>query len=199
MSMRFDAVYNYLHGDRLEGDILEIGADRGDGSTFLFASIAKNLNCNFYSVDVDPNVIARNKDRIKTLPFELPVQFFLQRGEDFLEQHTDKKFSIVLLDNFDWQWNLDNPENFIQEQKDRYSSEFQIEMTNLNSQITHLKQAILVAPLLTQRAIIICDDTYWDHEHATYTGKCGAAVPFFLTLGFELVLVENHGVILVRE
>jgi spermidine synthase len=199
MAMDFSRVLNYIHEISVDGDILEIGADRGDGSTFIFASIAAHMGKQLYSVDIDKDIIETNHNRFERMPFNLPVSFYTQPGEEFLEQNSDKKFSIVLLDNFDWQWDPNQSEDFIEVQKSRYAKEFNIEMTNLNSQVTHLKQAVLLTNLLTKQAIIVCDDTYWDHSHATYTGKCGSAIPYLMTIGFRPVLEENHGVILVRN
>jgi hypothetical protein len=197
--MDFARVLDYIHEIELAGDLVEIGADRGDGSTFIFSSIANHTGKKLYSVDIDPEIIAKNIAKFERLPFKLPVEFFNSKGEDFLEAHRNLRFSIVLLDNFDWQWNPQTPEDFIQAQVDRYKQEFSIDMSNLNSQVTHLKQALLLNDLLTPQAIVVCDDTYWDHTHATYTGKCGAAIPYLITCGFTPVLEENHGVILIRK
>jgi 2-polyprenyl-3-methyl-5-hydroxy-6-metoxy-1,4-benzoquinol methylase len=199
MAMDFSIVLDYIHEIEVVGDILEIGADRGDGSTFIFASIAAHMGRQLYSVDIDKDIIERNHTRFERMPFKLPVGFYTQAGEEFLAEHKDLKFSVVLLDNFDWQWNPSQPEDFIQAQVDRYKSEFAIDMSNLNSQITHLKQAILLEHMLTDQAVVLCDDTYWDEQHATYTGKCGAAIPFLMTLGFVPMLERDHGVILLRK
>jgi hypothetical protein len=199
MAMDFSIILDYIHEIELTGNILEIGADRGDGSTFIFASIAAHTGCQLYSVDIDQIVIERNHDRFAKMPFKLPVSFYTQPGEDFLKEHNDLKFSIVLLDNFDWQWNPRKPEDFIQAQVEHYKSEFNVEMSNLNSQITHLRQAVLLTNMLTEQAVILCDDTYWDNEHATYTGKCGAVIPYLMTIGFVPMLERDHGVILLRK
>ena len=198
MAMDFSIVLDYIHEIEVTGDILEIGADRGDGSTFIFGSIAAHMGRQLYSVDIDQDIIDRNHARFERMPFKLPIGFYAQAGEAFLAEHQELRFSVVLLDNFDWQWNPSNPEDFIQAQVDRYKSEFSIEMSNLNSQITHLKQALLLTDQLTEQAVVLCDDTYWDPIHATYTGKCGAVIPYLMTLGFEPRLERDHGVILVR-
>jgi hypothetical protein len=35
-------------------------------------------------------------------------------------------------------------------------------------------------------------------HHGTYTGKCGAVVPYLLTNGYQIVYAGNNGVILAR-
>jgi hypothetical protein len=51
---------------------------------------------------------------------------------------------------------------------------------------------------MAPQSIVICDDTPIVEHHGTYTGKCGAVVPFLLVHGFEVVYAGNNGVILSR-
>ena len=199
MATKFFQVLKFLSQIKIDGDFLEIGSNRGDGSTFTFASIANSMGKQLYSVDIDQDIIERNKAEYDGLPFKMPITFCQSSGEDFLEQNKNLKFSVVLLDNFDWQWNPDNPEDFIKDQVDRYRTEFNLEMNNLNSQKVHLSQAIALQPLLTEQAIIVCDDTYWSQQHGVYVGKCGAAIPYLLSMNFKIVQAEHTGVILIRQ
>lgn len=199
MAEKFIHVLKFLREIKIDGDFLEIGSNRGDGSTFIFASIANGLGKQLYSVDIDPDIIERNRIEYENLPFRLPVNFCLSSGEAFLEQNQNLRFSVVLLDNFDWQWNPDNPEDFIKDQVERYRTQFNLEMNNVNSQMVHLSQAIAVEPLLTEQAIIVCDDTYWSPQHGVYVGKCGAAVPYLLQKNFRIAEVRGTVVILIRH
>jgi hypothetical protein len=70
-------------------------------------------------------------------------------------------------------------------------------MTNTNSQIAHLMQAIKLTNMLAEQCVIACDDTFLN-SNQTYDGKCGAAVPYLLTLGFT-PYIKDVGVILVRK
>lgn len=194
--MNFHIIFNYLNSiDKVNGDFLEIGSDRGDGSTGLFGSLAGHFNKKLYSVDVDQGIIENNTSKF----FDFPIEFFCQKGEEFLDQNQDKKFTFVLLDNFDWQWNPHNPEDWIQNQKDKYQNQYHIDMTNVNSQKAHLLQAIKLTNMLTEQALIICDDTYYAKEYGVYVGKCGAAIPYLETIGFKIMNTENHGVVLSRN
>jgi len=199
MAMKFNESIQFLKGLEITGDLLEIGSDRGDGSSYIFATLAKNLDRRLFSVDVDPAVVDKNREEFQQLPFELPVEFFNQTGEQFLQDHTDLRFSIVLLDNFDWDWNPHSPEPHILEQKKRYQIEFGLDMSNHQSQVTHLRQAILLTEMLTPDAMIVCDDSYWANEYGTYTGKCGAAIPYLETLGFRVVYNKDHGIVMIRK
>ena len=199
MSMKFTETLQFIKEIAIEGDLLEIGSDRGDGSTYVFATLAKNLDRKLFSVDVDKDIIDHNREEFGQLPFSLPVEFFNQTGEDFLDANKDLKFSIVLLDNFDWDWNPHNTEAHIVAQQTRYREQFNLEMSNHQSQATHLKQALKLTNMLTDEAMIVCDDTYWANEYGTYTGKCGAVIPYLEILGFAVVLNKDHGVVLIRK
>jgi spermidine synthase len=197
--MKFAETLKFIKDINIEGDLLEIGSDRGDGSTYIFATLAKNLGRQLFSVDVDSDVIEKNREEFKQLPFDLPVDFFNQTGEQFLEDHNNLRFSIVLLDNFDWDWNPHNSESHVLEQQKKYRERFGLEMNNHQSQFTHLRQALMLTHMLTDEAIVICDDTYWAHEYGTYTGKCGAVIPYLETLGFNVVLNKDHGIVMLRK
>jgi len=199
MAMKFTETLQFIKEITIEGDLLEIGSDRGDGSTYIFATLAKNLDRKLFSVDVDKDIIDHNQEEFSRLPFSLPVEFFNQTGEDFLDANKDLKFSIVLLDNFDWDWNPQNTDSSIVAQQIRYREQFNLEMNNHQSQLTHLKQALRLSQMLTDEAMIVCDDTYWANEYGTYTGKCGAVIPYLETLGFDVVLNKDHGVVLIRK
>jgi hypothetical protein len=199
--MKFTEALQFIKDFEIEGDLLEIGSDRGDGSTYIFATLAKNLDRKLFSVDVDNDVIDHNREEFDKLPFSLPVEFFNQTGEDFLDENKDLKFSIVLLDNFDWDWNPQSadPDPSIVAQQVKYREQFNLEMTNHQSQFTHLRQAMRLTDMLTAEAMIVCDDTYWAQEYGTYTGKCGAVIPYLEILGFSVVLNKDHGIVLVRK
>ena len=199
MAMKFTEALQFVKEIKIEGDLLEIGSDHGDGSTYIFATLAQNLDRKLFSVDVDPDIIEHNRSEFSQLPFSLPVEFFNQTGEDFLDAHKDHKFSIVLLDNFDWDWKPENTEAHIVEQQHRYLEQFNLIMNNHQSQSTHLNQALKLTHMLTDEAMIVCDDTYWANEYGTYTGKCGAVIPYLEILGFRVVLNKDHGVVLIRK
>lgn len=199
MGMSFSDIVEFIKDIDLTGDFLEIGSERGDNSTHIFSLLAATMGRTLYSVDLDPDIVEKNLARFQNIALNLPIRFYNQSGEQFLTDNPDLKFSIVLLDNFDWQWNPEQNDNTIQNQIDHYRSAFSIEMNNVNSQRTHLQQAMQMLPMLTPQAIVICDDTWYHNQIGVYVGKCGAAIPFLLNHGFKIVHERNHGVILIRK
>ncbi len=186
MGMNFYHLYPFLNEIEIEGDILEIGSLRGDGSTYVLGHIAKEYGKTLYSVDASQSVIDNAKKEFSNLPFKLPVEFFHQQGEYFIDDHPDLRFSIVLLDNFDWRWSSDESEaERYNKQSQFYKDVLNVEMNNLNSQVVHLHQMVKLVPLLTKNSIVICDDTFWAKDFGSYSGKGGAVVPYLMSLGFS--------------
>lgn len=204
MGMNFNLIKQHIEQLVIEGDLLEIGSNRGEGSTLILGQIALQCNKTLYSVDMDPTLIERNEILNESATERLPIQFYNMKGEDFLKQNNHLKFSVVLLDNFDWDSCAGLPGtslewmNIIIDQKAMYLRLIDTDMTNLNSQMAHLQQAMLCVELLTGDAIIICDDTY-QRVDGTYDGKCSAAVPYLLLHGFDVVYSDGIGTILSRR
>jgi hypothetical protein len=128
-------------------------------------------------------------------------------GENFLEKFVQdnpgKKFSLVYLDNFDWDyWVGGQEESFVPAQKQHYRDYMGTEMTNINSQKTHLLQAMRLMPLMTENSIIVCDDTWYHPNEGVFIGKCSAVIPYLLLQGYEVLnsqgYRQNSGAILGR-
>jgi len=193
MGMEFSRINNYIDKILITDDILEIGSDRGEGSTAVLGKIAYDANKILHSVDMNQELITDNMQKYVADP----IKFYNLKGEDFLDQNSHLKFSVVLLDNFDWIWNpLDIPD-WIENQISDYKNNYDLEMNNLNSQKTHLMQSIKLTNMLADQCIIICDDTWFIYEQGIFSGKCGAAIPYLISLGFSFYH-EPWGVILIR-
>jgi hypothetical protein len=195
MGMDFKKIEEYVFGMPIDHDILEIGSVRGtENSTETLAIIAARNNKTLYSVDVDKNLIDRNRIRYAARH----IEFVNATGEDFLDQHSNLRFSVVLLDNFDWDhWIDTETPDFVIEQKHTYKTDYNVEMNNVNSQAAHLLQAIKLTNMLAKQCVVICDDSFWLKDYQTYSGKGGAAIPYLMSLGF-IPHLEDAGVILVR-
>jgi len=178
------------------GIVLEIGSDRGEGSTAWLWEFCFQNKLDFHTVDI-------HKERCLKIQKEiLSLNIHCMKGEDFLA-NTGYKISAVYLDNFDWIWeplrykNTKTP-NWIHEQVEEYKK-LGIEMNNHNSQITHLEQSIMIENLAAERCIIIFDDTWKNDEHGTYLGKGGAAVPYLFTKRFQVLKEGDHWIAIGRN
>lgn len=206
--------------DRLDpGAWIEIGVDRGEGSTKFFADMAKTKATKFYGVDADEKQIARARVVLSAqgnMTLGSDGNFHLQEGplpdhinlvhsfgETFLENLPKQPVSMVYLDNFDWDyWVGGQEESFVPAQKQHYRDYMGTEMTNINSQKAHLAQAMLLMPMMTDNSIIVCDDTWYHPKEGVFIGKCSAVIPFLMLHGYELIhsngYRQNSGAILGR-
>lgn len=178
------------------GAWIEIGVDRGEASTAWFSDLAQKYNANFYAVDIDPEQINRLKTNLWNNQ-ELPAHVHLEvsAGEKFLENFREKynqSVSLVYLDNFDWNYWIGHEDQWVLDIMSKYTDKFDVEMTNLNSQIAHLKQAQALLPILSSKSIVICDDTWLDPKQGIFVGKCSAAIPLLVSAGFSLLEVSGY-------
>jgi hypothetical protein len=194
MGTYYRNVENFIH--QIDPGVwIEIGVDRGEGSTKFFADLAKDHATKFYAVDYDQDQIDGLKQRFVNMPDH--VRAIQAKGEDFLDNfrnlEPESRVSLVYLDNFDWDyWVNRKAKSFVPAQKERYLQKMGTEMTNLNSQQAHLKQAIRLMPLMCNNSIIVCDDTWYEPDEGVFIGKCSAAIPYLLSEGYQLLHSEGH-------
>lgn len=194
MGRIFDQARQYL--DQIDaGEFVEVGTSRNgdDGSTRILSSWTQHL----ITVDVDPV----NCEFVQALNLS-NVTVINSTGEQYFRTRVFgmRPISLLYLDNFDWDWHPEQPEDFVREQQERYT-ELGMHMTNVNSQSAHLTQMILALPHMAKRCLVVCDDTWYNKWWGQYAGKSGAVVPFLLANGFEVLYTEEqpvYGTILGR-
>jgi hypothetical protein len=170
--------------------IVEIGSERGEGSTTFLADMAAKLGISFYTVDFDP-VRAEEASKI-CKQFDNPeIAAFHMTGEDFLTNvfpTFGKKIFFLYLDNFDFIY--DHIIGLCDKDISRYA-ELGAVLNNENSKDVHLRQTELALPFTYTGSFILCDDTFkrghqWD-------GKCAYAVPFLLSKKWKIIDI-NEGI-----
>lgn len=171
---------------------IEIGSERGEGSTMALAGQAQRWGTHLYSVDID--TYARDNLTHDSLTC------FVQSGSDWAKNTWPtiaKKVSFVYLDNFDWIWDTADISLHICNQIVTYKQKFGIDMDNQNCQLEHFKQALALSPWLADNCVVAMDDTFVNK--GVWTGKCGPAVVYLIALGFRCVNRSmTGGTVLVR-
>ena len=169
--------------------ILEIGSDQNEGSTEFFNGLSVNWEIPFYTVDV----VIEPQRRLAHLDHSI---WQVETGSVWTKKilpTLNKQIKILYLDNYDWS----NPGPNADTIKTSYAFR-NVDWSNLGSQIEHLHQTINCMPYMADQSLVICDDTPVVEHHGTYTGKCGAVVPYLLCNGYRIVYTGNNGVILAR-
>lgn len=189
----FDIIKDFIP----DGIFVEIGCHKFEGSTMYIGDVVEYKKTKMYSIDVDKNAL----DEIENKPYLTKIN---KKGEEWLEQdlpNLNEKISVLFLDNFDWFWNDTYPDwtiKMCEEQRSWYKNNFNIEQSNLNSQMAHLKQGILVLPYMAKNSFIFIDDT-WRTNDEIYCGKGGAVIPFLLLNGYSLLYEWGHMPILTNN
>lgn len=169
--------------------ILEIGSDQNEGSTEFFNGLSVNWEIPFYTVDV----VIEPQRRLTHLDH---IIWQVETGSVWTKTvlpTLNKQIKVLYLDNYDWANPGPNADTI------RTSYAFRnVDWSNLGSQVEHLHQMVNCLPYMADQSLIICDDTPLVDHSGTYTGKCGAVVPYLLCNGYKIVYSGNNGVILAR-
>ena len=171
--------------------ILEIGSDQNEGSTEFFNGLAVNWEIPFYTVDVI------DEARHRFTHCDHIIWQVSEGGAVWTKTvlpTLSKQIKVLYLDNYDWSNPGPNADNI----KENYAQR-NVEWSNLGSQVEHLAQMINCMPYMAAESLVICDDTPLVEASGTYSGKCGAVVPYLIANGYQIVYTGNNGVILQRS
>ena len=194
MGNLFKRVGEHVQGQHSDAVILEIGSDRFEGSTYYFADLAQQHDMKFVTVDLDQTATQRAQRNVPK-EWHNTCEFYCAEAVEWTKNTILKSIKVLYLDNFDWDWETAKKSTMIEKQQSWYQ-QHGLTMTNINSQISHLKQMINLLPRMTDQCVICVDDTYT--YNGVYIGKGGAVVPYLLAHGFGLLQSCDNGVILGR-
>lgn len=191
MGRVYQHIGSYL-GTDTTGVFVEIGSDRGEGSTQWLDALAAEHNKKLVTVDTS----SKAKRRWET---QLPnTEFVVQSGSDWADNfaHNCTDIAVLYLDNFDYIWDINEVQPAIELQMAEYAANG-IAMTNQACQTEHLMQLLLLYPCLAPGAVVAFDDTYCYND--CWIGKCGPAVVYLLANNWKVVhQTLDYGVILTR-
>lgn len=170
---------------------VEIGSERGEGSTLALAGQAQRWGTVLHSVDIS--------DRCQNTLSHPALICHVSAGSTWAKNYPntiDRPISLLHLDNFDWIWEPANIPEWIREQIIQYQKVFGVVMNNRNCQVEHLRQMLYLFPHMHEQCMIAMDDTYL--RDTVWTGKCGAVAVYLEANGFETVYTTDSGTIMVR-
>jgi len=159
--------------------VLEIGSERGEGSSVWLYEWAKKHGIEFYSVDVEHGKREQDYPEINWI--------VASSGSDWCKNTLpglNKKIKVLYLDNFDWIWDTVATPPYAQRQIEAYSKRGII-MNNQNCQEEHRLQLEYCLPHLDEQSIVIMDDTYYTETNAL-SGKCATVIPLLVHHGFKM-------------
>lgn len=157
------------------GCIVEIGSERGEGSTAWLARYADRYGLEFHTADIDPGAYDR--------ALKITANAYLLPGVTMLKALAGP-VSIAYMDGFDWIPAHAASEPWIQDQAALYR-QLGRDLNNESCQAEHLAEAKLINTLAAPRCVVICDDTWFENDG--WTGKSGLAIPYLEGEGFKVV------------
>lgn len=171
--------------------MVEIGSDRGEGSTQYLDTLAQKYNTRLLSVDILPKASTRLKSTCAN------TDFVVAPGAEWSKEFykNPHSISVLYLDNFDYLWDINEIRPALKQQQHLYAS-LGLEMTNQNCQLEHMKQIISLAPFMHPQGTVVFDDTYCVND--CWIGKCGPAVVYMKALGWQVVWHQDCGVIMQK-
>lgn len=192
MGSIFKKLDRHLVNPESNSVFVEIGSDRGEGSTGELDRLAGIHNTKLITVDIVPHAQKNLADSL------IHTEFVVASGSDWAKHYQGPKISCVYLDNFDYIWDTRDICSHAPTMKQlhEYNTRGQT-MNNANCQIEHMKQMLFLYPHLTPNAVVMFDDTYLHND--CWIGKCGPGVVFLLAQDWTVVEhTTDTGVILKR-
>lgn len=170
---------------------VEIGSDRGEGSTYELDRLAGLHNTKLITVDVLTTAKQHFESQLSH------TDFVIASGGTWAQKYSGPPISVLYLDNFDYNWDINEDHKPTKIQMAEYASRGET-MNNQNSQVEHMTQMLALYSHLTADAVVMFDDTYQVND--CWIGKCGPAVVYLLACGWEVVhRTTDCGVILTRR
>jgi len=160
--------------------VVEIGSERGEGSSLWLYNWAKKHNLEFYSIDVE-----HGKREIDNPEINWVVT---SSGSNWCKNELpglNKKIKVLYLDNFDWIWNPTDIPKWMQSQINKYADRGVL-MNNQNCQEEHRLQVEYCLPYLDEQSVVIMDDTYYNYNNNQLIGKCATSIPLLVENGFKI-------------
>ena len=178
--------------------VVEIGSERGEGSTAYFRDWVSVHGVDFHTVDVTDDALRHFIDH-NGGPGDIKFHI-TETGHAWCRDvlpTLGKQISVLYLDNFDWIDPVNLQYQWLHDQIAAYAARGVV-MNNENSQEEHRLQTLYCLPHMAPRSIIIIDDSWPDTTSPTgWGGKCGTAIPMMLDAGYQ-ILIDQGKMVLYR-
>lgn len=179
MGKIYQSISSYLP-EKPVGVFVEIGSERGEGSTVFLNNLAAQYNTKLISVDISSDAKRRYEQQLDHTEFVVaPGSAW---AKEFATNWTD--IAVLYLDNFDYVWDINNVSTDIHRQIQDYAGQG-IVMNNQNCQAEHMRQIVALRSCLAPNAVVVFDDTYCYND--CWIGKCGPAVVYLQAHGWSIV------------
>jgi hypothetical protein len=178
----------YFLKDKKNISVIEIGSERGTGSTYKLAKLCKKMNWHFITVDADDKTASLAREIVHKV--NLSFEAHHELGEVFLNNYSGKNIGICYLDAFDIVTDWPHKPDAVAAYKKR-----NVEITNQAAYKMHYDAAYNVHQKIVSGGFISFDDVWLDKTN-TWQGKGKTAIPFLLDHGFIILKYINNSLLL---
>lgn len=195
-----DNHFSELHSDSSKC-VVEIGSERGEGSTAYFRDWAQAHGLDFHTVDVTNDALTHFTNNTAYGGIGSTNFHVVDTGHAWCRDALPtlgKQISVLYLDNFDWIDPVNLQYQWLHDQIAAYAARGVV-MSNENSQEEHRLQTLYCLPYMAPQSIILIDDSYEDINSSTgWGGKCGTAIPLIIAAGYTIANTAQ-GIVCYRE
>lgn len=156
--------------------LLEVGAERGEGSTAFLVDVAQRKGMQLFSIDPDPDAL----DRVGNLKTHL----IIDQAENVLSDWQFNRIRFAWIDGADWPYSWhERPDG---EHHQAWLAQREVakrwggDVTREFSATSHLKIAKYLRGCVAYDAHVIFDDTWWQPRSERWQGKGMYAVPYLV-------------------
>lgn len=174
--------------DKKDLSFIEIGSERGTGSTHKLANLCKKMRWHFITVDADDKTASSAKEIVRKIDPSFEAHHEL--GEVFLNNYPGRTIGICYLDAFDIVTDWPHKQDAVAAYKKR-----NVEITNQAAYKMHYDAASNVYQKIVPGGFISFDDVWLDKEN-TWQGKGKTAIPFLLENGFIILKYRDNSLLL---
>jgi hypothetical protein len=164
--------------------IIEVGSERGAGSTFKLSNLSNSWGCKFITIDAAE---IRTNDALKIVKKVNPsFEAIHALGEKYIESYDQNNIGLCYLDAFDLvveDYTLDG--DFIKTYTER-----SVDLTNEAAYKMHYDACVALKNKIIKGGFI-CFDDVWLDENNIWQGKGKTAIPYILSNGFTLIAYKK--------
>lgn len=169
---------------------IEIGSQRGTGSTSRLSAYAKALGLHLITVDADADNSSSAAEIVSCVDRSFEAHHAL--GEVYLSSYPHDNIAICYLDAFDLVTDWPHKESTINSYKKRNA-----EFSNQAAYEMHLKASEAIVRKVIPGGFI-CFDDVWKDANGIWQGKGKTAIPYLLSQGYDVICYVQNSLLLQR-
>lgn len=170
--------------------LIEIGSERGTGSTYRLSKLCTSKGLKLITVDADPDINKHAGEIARKI--NPTFENYHELGEVYLEKYPENNIAICYLDAFDIVTDWPHKESSIETYKKR-----NVDITNQAAYKMHYDASVAVHPKVIEGGFICFDDVWLDSNNI-WQGKGKTAIPYLLNLGYEIIAYKTNSLLLQK-